>query len=107
MIDFGDGKPPENAVYLGGPITVSYTFEKIGSYNVNVTIFNKISSKNFFRTVKILSDFSAFTCTPKWRLIPVDGTEEKSYIATNGVFNIDRERDLRLHCSWKCNFKKF
>ncbi|RNA30190.1 polycystin-1-like isoform X2 [Brachionus plicatilis] len=102
LVDFGDGNAPENEKYLSGSLDLSYEYQTIGLYTINITIFNKISSKSFFKSVKILSDIAAFDCVPKWRLVPVDGTEETTYASiSNGVYSFDKERDLRLHCSWK------
>ncbi|CAF0876239.1 unnamed protein product, partial [Brachionus calyciflorus] len=100
MLDFGDGKPPANPVYLGGQLQITYTYDTIGAYNVSVTIFNQISTMTFNRIIKIISNIVSFNCIPKFRLVPIDGTEETVYTPANGIFRIDREKNLRLHCTW-------
>ena len=42
----------------------------------------------------------SFKCDLYWQPIPVPGTLEIQYHIKNGVFNVRKENDLRLHCTW-------
>lgn len=50
--------------------------------------------------IQILADFSQLYCQPGWCMYPNSGLPDTLYTSSNSVYNIKKEKDLRLRCSW-------
>lgn len=102
IVDYGDGSAialPQTA--SNQTITLTYVYSFGGDFVFNLTVFNKISSVTVLREVKIYNDFAQFKCSPRWRPIDVNGTQEIEY-KTDSDFNyiVYQQHDLRLRLNW-------
>ncbi|CAF0863211.1 unnamed protein product [Brachionus calyciflorus] len=100
IIDFGDNSIIDFPKPIGLGVTESHVYSSSGIYNVNVTVFNPVSTLSQFRIVEIFSNFIGFKCTPFWRPFESPNTVEYEYKLTGDSYIIKNDYDLRLQCTW-------
>lgn len=109
IVNHGDGSPiPNPATLMPGKNRIDHFYDHAGIYNVNVKVFNKVSSQEKQMTVKILNRFLDFKCLLNWRLLDLDGLQETQYLMDpdTKMYTVSSSHDLRFHCTWKSECRK-
>ena len=107
IIDFGDGSPIAEPQEIKKKVFIKHVYEKSGLYTIKVTGYNQVSTKSITKKIELLSPFEQFTCSPYWRLFPIDGTLENAYKSENNIYVVKKEYDVRFFCTWSSEGKHF
>jgi hypothetical protein len=126
LIDYNDTSLIAFPTAISSTTVVYHTFPRNGYYNVNVTVFNQVSSmsanvlvclckiylvnKSFplltgcFPDSKIgfISGFTQFDCDLKWRMYENDNAidNDVTWNSSTSVYTVLIDYNLRFFCTW-------
>ena len=107
LINFGDNSPIEFPTLINQSYAIiNHTYAIAGNYEINITVFNKVSKVVKLIPVKINKDFHRFQCIPIWYKYPSADTNAYVVPVLNGLYQIRKEYDLFFKCSWRPLGKK-